>query len=159
MRPSWTHSGVVVALLALLVACSPGAPQATEWADEPSFDALFTRVHQEVLRPNCALATCHDGHFEPDFRTVTSAYYTTVLHPPVKNSKDGRFVYRVVPGSPEESLLIERVTNCCFIDGNDRMPLLGEALKPHEIDLLREWIAAGAPDWSGRTSIYGHLFD
>ncbi|MFG0286229.1 MAG: PSD1 and planctomycete cytochrome C domain-containing protein [Phycisphaerales bacterium JB039] len=47
----------------------------------------------------------------------------------------------IVPGDPEASLLLERVT----ADPADRMPPEGEPLSSEEIDLLRRWIAAGAP--------------
>lgn len=50
----------------------------------------------------------------------------------------------IVPGDPEASTLIARVTSS---DPNRVMPPpeMDKALAPHEIDLLRDWIAAGAP--------------
>ncbi|MEW4567610.1 DUF1553 domain-containing protein [Tautonia sp. JC769] len=47
----------------------------------------------------------------------------------------------VVPGDPEESELILRVTSA---DDLDRMPPTGPSLSQLEIDLLRRWIAEGA---------------
>lgn len=47
----------------------------------------------------------------------------------------------VVPGSAEQSLLIERVTDP---DAGSRMPPEGEPLTAEQIDLLRRWIASGA---------------
>ena len=48
----------------------------------------------------------------------------------------------IVPESPDESLLIERVTTT---DGDDRMPPRGKPLSKQEVDKLRAWIEAGAP--------------
>lgn len=45
----------------------------------------------------------------------------------------------VVPGEPDKSLLIEKVTS-------GEMPLAGDPLPESEIALLRDWITAGAPD-------------
>ena len=64
--------------------------------------------------------------------------------------KDGAFAptesggHAVIAGKPEESLLVERVTN----EAPDlRMPPeeFPKKLTPHQIDLLRRWVAEGAP--------------
>lgn len=56
----------------------------------------------------------------------------------------------IVPGRPEESLLVERILS---EDSEERMPPANshKTLKPSEIALLRQWIAEGAvyqPHWS-----------
>ncbi len=48
----------------------------------------------------------------------------------------------VVPGKPEESELLRRVTSD---NPAERMPANGPPLTPDEIDLLRRWIAEGMP--------------
>ncbi|MEM0896791.1 MAG: PSD1 and planctomycete cytochrome C domain-containing protein [Verrucomicrobiota bacterium] len=48
----------------------------------------------------------------------------------------------IVPGNPDESLIIERVITK---DRYDRMPPKGKALTEGEVDKLRRWIEAGAP--------------
>ncbi len=48
----------------------------------------------------------------------------------------------LVPGTPEQSELLKRVT---ATHKGDRMPPKGERLTPRQVALLREWIAAGAP--------------
>lgn len=50
----------------------------------------------------------------------------------------------IVPGQPEASELIRRVT---ATDPEERMPpaSTGKTLSPRQIELLRQWIAAGAP--------------
>ena len=40
----------------------------------------FLGLHQYIFSTTCAVPGCHDGAFEPDFRTVQSAYNTLVLH-------------------------------------------------------------------------------
>ena len=47
----------------------------------------------------------------------------------------------VIPGSPDESELISRVTSG---DEDDQMPPKGERLKAGEVALLKDWIATGA---------------
>jgi hypothetical protein len=106
----------------------------------------FLGVHTHVFARSCAQPGCHDGSFEPDFRTVESAYRTLVYHPVEKNSADERFTFRVVPGDRSESWLWERVTTDDAVLG--RMPLY-DTLTPGELQAIRDWIDAGAPDVLG----------
>ena len=82
----------------------------------------FVKLHRDILGPSCNVMGCHDGSFEPDFRTVESSYNTLVFHPIIKNNLAEDFTYRVVPGDTALSVLHERLTNCCFVNTNDRMP-------------------------------------
>ncbi len=45
----------------------------------------FVGIHNNILKTRCAMPGCHDGNFEPDFRTVQSAYSTLVWHKIKKN--------------------------------------------------------------------------
>ena len=110
--------------------------------DSQSFLGLYTYV----FRPSCAQPGCHDGNFEPDFRTIGSAYNSLVYHPVIKNTPDQRFTYRVVPGDRSESWLWERVTTDNTVLG--RMPLY-DTLTDGELGAIRDWINMGAPDVLG----------
>ena len=54
-------------------------------------------IHKDILRPRCSVPGCHDGSFEPDFRTVQSSTSTMVYAPIIKNNADSTFIYRVIP--------------------------------------------------------------
>jgi hypothetical protein len=111
----------------------------------------FVNLHKEVLSPSCNVLGCHDGTFEPDFRTVQSAYNTLVYHPILKNNLDETFAYRVVPGDTANSVLHERLTNCCFVNTNDRMPQdnIGNSLPQEDLDKVANWILDDAKDITG----------
>ncbi len=51
---------------------------------------------------------------------------------------------KVVPGKPDESVVYQRLIET---DVAKRMPLGQPALDPAAIETIRQWIAAGAPDW------------
>lgn len=108
----------------------------------------ITGLHQNIFVVSCAVPGCHDGAFEPDFRTVQSTYATLVYHPVTKNNATNDFQFRVKPFDAEASVLIERLTNCCFVNENDRMPQdnIGEPLEEHYIESIRQWIDNGAKD-------------
>ena len=107
-------------------------------------------IHASIFRPTCANSGCHDGTFEPDFRTINGTYNTLVNQAVIKNDPQNSFEFRVVPGDPESSQLMARLTY--DIDGNSGvMPLLTDPGSDYPenredyIDRIREWIARGAP--------------
>jgi hypothetical protein len=107
-------------------------------------------LHSDIFAKTCANSGCHDGTFEPDFRTIESTYNTLVNHPIIKNDPQGSFSFRVVPGNTDQSQLIARLTY--DIDGNSGvMPLViepdsdWEERKDEYIQNIKDWIAAGAP--------------
>lgn len=116
----------------------------------------FVALHKNVLHPKCGKPGCHDGNFEPDFRTIQSSYSTLVYHPVVKNNEDSTFQYRVVPHNPTMSVLYERITNCCFVNQDDRMPQdnIGVALPDEDINNIEQWISDGARDMFGQLPEY-----
>jgi hypothetical protein len=56
-------------------------------------------LHYNIFVPTCANSGCHDGTFEPDFRSIESSYNTMVNHPIIKNDPQGTYEVRVMPGN------------------------------------------------------------
>lgn len=110
----------------------------------------FVGIHAYIFATKCANPGCHDGHFDPDFRTVQSAYSTLVYQPVTKNNTAGSFVYRVKPGDVANSWLHERITSIDPVLG--RMPLYDSMLSSRQITRIANWIQAGAPDIFGQTA-------
>lgn len=113
-------------------------------------------IHARIFKPTCANSGCHDGTFEPDFRTIESSYNTLVNQPIIKNNPQGTFSKRVVPGNPDMSVLINRMIT--DIDGQSGiMPLSidpgsdWESQKTTYINNIRAWIADGAKDVYGNS--------
>ncbi len=111
-------------------------------------------LHQAIFAPTCANSGCHDGTFEPDFRTPESTYNTLVLRPIIKNSPAGNYTYRVVPGDYQNSILYQRLM--IDIDGQSGiMPLVLEpssdwnSKKAQYIENIQNWIQNGAKDIFG----------
>ena len=56
-----------------------------EVADTLSVDPnTIAGIHANIFSKTCANSGCHDGTFEPDFRTIESSYNTLVNHPIIK---------------------------------------------------------------------------
>ncbi|WNJ19736.1 hypothetical protein [Pontibacter sp. G13] len=119
-------------------------------------------LHARIFQPTCANSGCHDGTFEPDFRTVEGTYNTLVNHPIVKNDPDGTYQLRVKPRDVDNSILWVRLNQ--DIDGQSGiMPLVVEPgsdwpdLKTEHMSNIRAWIEDGAKDWFGNEPSGGNL--
>ncbi len=126
------------------------------FTDPTSFSAL----HNNIFSPTCANSGCHDGTFEPDFRTIESAYNSLVYHPVIKNDLNNSFSYRVDPGNSLQSVLYHRLI--VDIDGvSGIMPLTAEYNPEHYwydheeeyISNIKDWIDDGAKDIFGNNPV------
>lgn len=121
----------------------------------------FAYLHYKIFKPTCANSGCHDGTFEPNFTTIESSYNTLVYHPIIKNDPNGTYTYRVLPGNPNASVLMNRLTT--DIDGiSGIMPLSIDQdsdwldKKDEYIENIRTWIQEGAKDMFGNPANAGN---
>ena len=112
-----------------------GAAQAAVPANSPDGPIDFTRRIRPILSENCF--ACHG----PDEKKRKAGLRLDLKAEVFKKLKSGEFA--LVPGDPEHSELIRRITTA---DEDDRMPPLksGKHLVPEQVELLRRWVAQGA---------------
>ena len=79
---------------------------------------------------------------EGGLRLDASVAYAQLVNVP-SSGKAG--AVRVVPGNPDGSYLIQKLEGRTDIAGS-RMPLGGPFLPQADIDVIRAWIAQGAPN-------------
>ncbi len=156
MKPLIYYTCIAISLVSSVVACkkktiplpeSPFAANSTAAntpVGEVAVTADFKSIYNKILQPKCANPSCHDGHFEPDFRTIESAYATMVYQPVVKHTLDGRYTLRVIPNNADSSWLYNRVNTADAQLG--RMPLYKAKLADVELNAIKNWIIAGAKD-------------
>jgi len=112
-------------------------------------------LHKNIFKPTCANSGCHDGNFEPDFRSITSTYNTLVNQPVIKNDELNPFTSRVTPGNATTSMILKRLTED-LNNNSGIMPLVTEPgsdwkLKKDEyINNIKKWIENGALDMNGK---------
>lgn len=116
----------------------------------------FSSIHNNIFAPTCANSGCHDGTFEPDFRTIESSYNTLIYQPVIKNDSINSYEFRVKPGDANSSVLYKRLIE--DIDGlSGIMPLTAEYHPEHYwydhkeeyIQNIKDWIDNGAADMFG----------
>lgn len=159
----------IVVLILLLAACKKDANPYTDltWpVSVPDPENLpqdnFAWLHQKVFRPTCANSGCHDGSFEPEYRTIGSAYNSLVYHPVISNDSMGTYIYRVLPGDADHSLLYARLT-MDIPNTSGQMPLeydVNGDWQPNSafyIQKIRDWIEGGAKDMFGSSPSLGNL--
>lgn len=158
---------IYVALIFSLPNCGKNEPQigpnpfdnnnqdSLEYLDTLGLDPsnIFS-IHKNVFLKTCANSGCHDGNFEPDFRTVESSYYGLVNIPVVKSRIEGGFEKRVIPGDANNSMLLYRLVE--DLNGNSGIMPLGleedsdyPLNKDKFIQDIKNWIENGAPDMYG----------
>jgi len=119
----------------------------------------FGYLHQTVFKPTCANSGCHDGAFEPDFRTISSSYNNNVFHNCLTNDPGNTFTYRVKPGDATLSLLHKRLL-VALPNTSGIMPAVSgdewATNKSKHINAVKDWINAGAKDMYGNTPTQGN---
>jgi methionine-rich copper-binding protein CopC len=105
----------------------------------PATGATFKAVQDNVLTPFCT--GCHAGASAPlGLRLDAGNSYALLVN--VASVEVGS-LKRVLPGDPGNSYLVQKLEGRAAVGA--RMPLGGAALSQANIDLVRAWIAAGAP--------------
>lgn len=165
LRNILTVFGLAV-LLATLIQCQgdnlpPNPYDDIQDADDLSNDSIplasLEGLQTKVFGPTCANSGCHDGTFEPDFRTAEASYNSLVYQPIIKNYVSNPLTHRVLPFDANNSMIIRRLTE--DIDGiSGIMPLATEPDSDWEdskaiyIQALKDWINSGCPDLLGNVA-------
>lgn len=116
-------------------------------------------LHKNIFKPTCANSGCHDGNFEPDFRSIESSYNSLINRSSINTDpQNPQYAKRVVPGDAASSMLLHRLTT--FIPGSQGvMPLSLEPTsdwptkKNQYLENVKNWINNGAKDQFGNSAL------
>jgi methionine-rich copper-binding protein CopC len=101
--------------------------------------ADFQSIQDNVFTPICT--QCHIGAGAPQGLQLDADHsYSLLVSVP---SSEQPTVLRVAPGSPDNSYIIRKLQGTAGISGG-QMPLGGPYLPQSTIDVIKQWIAAGA---------------
>jgi hypothetical protein len=128
---------VQLRVLAVLVLVSCGGP-----ADPPgpAVEPRLAEIEALIFRPSCTFSSCH-GDVTPreNLSLVAPTFSQLVGHEATQ--APGKM--RVVPGRPQDSYLIEKLTSPRPTSGA-RMPMGQAPLPATSIEAIRRWIEMGA---------------
>ncbi len=109
----------------------------------PTFGPNFSEIQSNVFTPTCAVAGCHFGAAAPQALRLDAANsYGLLVSVP---SMEVPTILRVAPNLPNDSYLIQKLEGTAGIIGG-RMPLNRVPLDQSVINIIRQWISAGAID-------------
>lgn len=107
----------------------------------PSLAPTLASIQANVFSVNCAVTGCHGGagalqglRLDPGF---SAANLINVASP------DDPTLIRVIPNNPDGSFIVRKLEGTQTL--GQRMPQGGPYLPPSTIDVVRQWILAGAP--------------
>lgn len=165
--PTFLWTTILLASIMLFNACSKDEPAPDNPFNDPNLQpppedtitidtitidpTSLAGLHANIFRPTCANSGCHDGNFEPDFRTIGSTYNTLLNHNAISTDTTVTpAILRVVPYSIDSSMLWYRMNN--FLpESSGIMPLESndsdwQENKDEHLNNIRTWIENGAPN-------------
>ena len=145
MTKRWSRGAPLLFLL--LAACGGsgegldenGRPVTDGGGGGPVLTAEFQSIQDNVFTPLCT--TCHAGAAAPlGFRLDEASSFAMLVNAP---STEVPSLIRVNPGQPDASYLIQKLEGRAAVGA--RMPLNQPPLPQETINVIRQWIANGAP--------------
>jgi len=98
-------------------------------------------IQSNVFSVSCAVPGCHGGAgAQQGLRLDPGFSYGNLIN--VTSPRDATLI-RVIPFNPDGSFIIEKLEGTQTL--GDRMPQGGPYLPQSTIDVIRQWIADGAP--------------
>lgn len=110
--------------------------------------STFDQIQQTIFTPvSCGRSTCHNVAQEPHDMSLApgEAYANLVGVEPANPVARAAGKLRVDPGTPANSFILDKLRGTLALGEGDRMPFQLRPLPSNAIQLVEEWIAAGAP--------------
>ena len=135
-----------------LCACGAGSGEGLDENGHPigsgttaaPLEPTLASIQAKVFTPSCAVIGCHGGSVvQQGLRLDEGFSASSLINVVSPQSSFAAAQVRVVPGDPDGSLLIQKLEGTQTI--GDRMPAFSPPLPQATIDVIRQWIHAGAP--------------
>jgi hypothetical protein len=135
-------SSLCACLLAACAGDGEGAP-----ADAPPTAATLERLQAQVFDVSCSSDSCHSsvGRAGNLVLEAGASWDQLVDQPPSNPVAAAHGWKRVESGNPDNSFIVAKLTNNLAAGEGFPMPYNAAPLDTDTIDVLRAWIAAGAP--------------
>jgi hypothetical protein len=112
----------------------------------PGGGSDLARIERKIFKVSCTTASCHGAAGAGGLvLTAGAAAANLVGVPAVNPAAAAAGLLRVAPGDPDRSFILRKLEGVLDSGEGDPMPRAGTKLRPDLIELIRRWIAAGAP--------------
>jgi hypothetical protein len=116
---------------------------------KPPTGATFAKdIQKKIFDTTCATQFCHGASAASAGLDLSEgAAYTNLVNVPAANeAAKAAGLVRVLPSDPADSFLLQKLSGTLGAGEGVPMPLVGGPLPASDIDTIRRWIAAGAPE-------------
>jgi hypothetical protein len=104
----------------------------------------FAQIERRIFGPRgCRVETCHGSDKSGELDLRNGAAYHSLVGVTSIGAPDE---LRVAPGDAGASFLVRKLAGALAAGEGDPMPSVGRPLRALELDLIRAWIDAGAPE-------------
>lgn len=124
---------LIPVLLSALVACGDNAEESAP---------TFTEVKGELV-PSCGISACHDPGTAESNLVFSDDMSASALVDVASEDAPGETL--VIAGDPDNSYLVKKLEGADDIAGDPMPPPFG-GMSDEQIQMVRDWIAAGAAD-------------
>jgi hypothetical protein len=125
--------------------CAPGQTCVAGACTCGTASVSFAQAVQPILTASCAKSLCHSGALpKAGLSLVDGMSHAELVNVEAGQCNDGRM--RVLPGEPSMSYVIDKVMAVDLCVGKKMPPAIGSMLDPAEIQIISDWICAGALD-------------
>jgi len=143
--PRWSRliCLLVAAPVLALCGCAGDGPVASGSAS----GSTFARIQTEVFDVSCSSASCHSSVGQAGGLVLQEgdSWQSLVGQAPSNSIAADHGWMRVNPGHPETSFLLNKLADNLAAGEGQSMPWGAAPLTPETVDIVRTWIAAGAP--------------
>jgi len=106
----------------------------------PPMPPTLTQLQDQIFTPRCAFVGCHGPFPNLGLVLLRGQSYSSLVN---VTSAELAPMKRVLPGQPNNSYIVLKLQGDPRITG-ERMPYGGPYLSASDIQMVRDWIAAGA---------------
>jgi hypothetical protein len=106
----------------------------------------FARIEKRIFKVSCTTASCHGAAGAGGLMLTRDVDLANLVGVQASNPVAAAAgLLRVAPGDPDRSFLVRKLEGTLEAGEGDAMPQSGARLRSDLIELIRRWIAAGAP--------------
>jgi hypothetical protein len=136
-----------VAVIALLIAASSAGCGGGSDDVAIGESATFERIQSEVFNVSCTSDSCHSHVGQAGNLILEEGYsYGALMNVTPSNPVAAAHGWmRVMPGEPDQSFLIAKLSNTLAAGEGASMPYNAAPLDDGTVEIIRAWIAADAP--------------
>ncbi|WP_421799934.1 hypothetical protein [Haliscomenobacter sp.] len=137
---------VVLTSLLFAIACKKEEPAKPSYSPP---EGSYNLIYEKIFKTSCALSGCHakEGDFGHHGLGDEKTYQRLLTEDSHNSQAKAAGLKSVKPGDPAKSFLYAKISwEGSAYQFGQKMPSGGLKLTANQIEFVRQWIAAGAPE-------------